>query len=183
MQGKKLILGTSFFILLVGAAAFLAGILLNQRVGPLSFGRLFEGKNLRSIIIPAPELPSTQPDVIGAFMEQIDNTITVEVRFLEPGGSMAVSKTGNQSGPLAEVVITGETIIYRETTQPDQPFSAENQTVRQTVEPAALDDLDSHSMLTVWGRKSGDRIVAEVLLYSDMPEIKRAIFEDCEICP
>ena len=74
-------------------------------------------------------------------------------------------------------------MIYRETTQPGKPFSAENQTVQQTVEPATLDDLDPQSMIIVWGRRSGDRIVAKVLLYSNMAVIKRAIFEDCDICP
>jgi hypothetical protein len=82
-----------------------------------------------------------------------------------------------------EVVVSGETMIYRETTNPSEPLSAENQTIRQTVESATLDDLDARSMVMVWGRKSGDRVIAEVLMYSDLVAVKSAIFEDCEICP
>ena len=74
-------------------------------------------------------------------------------------------------------------MIYRETTDPSEPRSAKNQTIHQTVETATLDDLDSHSMIMVWGRKSGDRVMAEVLVYSDLVAVKSAIFEDCEICP
>jgi hypothetical protein len=41
----------------------------------------------------------------------------------------------------------------------------------------------SQAMIMVWRRKSGDRIIAEVLMYSDLVAVKSAIFEDCEICP
>jgi hypothetical protein len=73
-------------------------------------------------------------------------------------------------------------MIYRDTTEPSEPLSSKNQTIRQTVELATLDDLDSQSMIIVWGRKNGDRVIAEVLVYSDLVAVKSAIFEDCEIC-
>ena len=154
---------------------------MNQRIRPVGFGRPFGGEDLRSIILPAAELPTTPPEVTGAFVQRQDNTITVETKSLEARGLVSTSK--GQSGPQVEVVVTGETVIYQETTHPSKPFSAENQTVQQTVEEATFDDLDSQSMITVWGRKSGDRVVADVLMVSNMAEIKRAIFEGCEICP
>jgi hypothetical protein len=64
-------------------------------------------------------------------------------------------------------------MIYRETTNPSEPLSVKNQTIHPTVEPATLEDLDSQSMIMVWGRKSGDRVIAEVLLYSDLVAVKR----------
>ena len=96
--------------------------------------------------------------------------------------SLPVSTT-NQRGSQVEVVLTGETMIYGETTDTSEPLSAKNQTIHQTIEPATLDDLDWQSMIVAWGRKSGDRVIAEVLVYSDLVAIKSAIFEDCEICP
>ena len=137
------------------------------------------------MIVPAPELPTTSPEVTGAFVERQDNTIIIETKSLETGSIVYVSPAGtkNQSGPQVEIIVTNETTIYRETTQPSQPLSAENQTIQQTVEQATLDDLDSQSMIMVWGRRSGDRMIAEVLMYSDMVAIKSAIFKDCEICP
>jgi len=135
------------------------------------------------MIIIAPELPSTSPEVTGAFVKRQDNTITIETKSLEAGGLIADVDMKSQSGPQVEVVITSKTVIYRETTQPNEPLSVENQTIQQTVEQATLADLDSRSMVMVWGRKSGDRIVADVLMYSDIMMIKGAIFKDCEICP
>ena len=66
-------------------------------------------------------------------------------------------------GPKVEVVVTNETMVYRETTQPP---SGQNETIQQTVAEGTLDDLNSDSMIRVWGRKSGDRIIADVLFYS-----------------
>lgn len=184
MPGKRLLLAVGFLVLLTGGAAFLGGRLLNQRMDPVALGAPFEG-DFRSMIVPAPELPVALPDVTGPFLERTDNRIMIETRSLEAGGLMAASpaETKSQSGPVVEVVVTGETIIYRETTRPEKPLSVENQTIYQTVEPATLNDLDERSMLMVWGRSSGDRIVANVLMYSDLVAVKSAIFEDCEICP
>ena len=130
------------------------------------------------MIVPAPELPTSAPDVTGPFVRQQDNTIIVETKSLETGGIGASSSesTKSQTGPLVEVVVISETIIYRETTQPNEPLSAESPTIQQTVELATLDDLDSRSMIMVWGRKSGDRVIAEVLMYSDLVAVKSAIF-------
>jgi hypothetical protein len=153
-------------------------------MNPVAIGAPFTG-DFRSMILPALELPTTLLEVTGAFVERQDNTIIVETKSLETGGVVPVSSENakSQTGPLVEVVVTGETMTYQETTQPDEPLSAENQTIQQTVEPATLDDLDSQSMMMVWGRKSGDRIIADVLMYSDLVAIKSAIFKDYEICP
>ena len=74
-----------------------------------------------------------------------------------------------------EVVINNETKIYVETTQPLNvpPTSGETQVLQQTVDEGSLDDLTSQSFVNVWGRKSGDRIIAEVVLISNPIMIKR----------
>jgi hypothetical protein len=176
IQNRKLILGLGVLILLVGVAAFIGGRLLIQRVGPAG--------SISVSIIPAVELPTTSPEATGPFVERRDNTIIVETKSLD-AGSVVVSPLGtrSESGPLVEIVITGETIIYRETTRLSEPLSGGNQTIQQTVEQATLDDLDTNSMIMVWGRKRGDRIIAEVLMYSHTTMIKQGLFEDCDICP
>lgn len=126
-------------------------------------------------LIPAEELPRAQPEIIGLFAERKDNTIVVQSTSLktgEPGMVVhkgedgAVLPSANMNyGPKVEVVITNETRIYRDTTEIAKPTSSGTQTVQQTVEAATLDDLNSQSEVTVWGRKNGDRIIAEVLLY------------------
>lgn len=184
MQNKKLILVMGIVVVLVGAAAFVGGRMLNQGVNPLGLiglGGPMGGKGMMSVainIIPAEELPKTQPEVIGLFVERQDNTIVVSSLPLNAGKGGAVvqgsggevvagSKVDENSGPKVEIVVTNETVVYRETTQIGKPQPGETQTVQQTVEESTLDQLNSDSMVTVWGRKSGDRIIAEVLFYSN----------------
>ena len=70
-------------------------------------------------------------------------------------GTVSSENAKRQTGPRIEVFVSGKTAIYRETTSPSKPLSAENQWVVQTVAPATLDDLDSRSMIMVWGAGVG----------------------------
>lgn len=185
MQNKRLIIIMVVLVLVVGAAAFLAGRMLNGKVGPLGFFGLGGKGDMMSIsinIVPAEELPKTPPEVRGLFVERKDNTIVVQSISLKAGGKGIVVEKGEggevsssadlESGPKVEVVVTNETTIYRETTEIKEPPEG-NQTIQQTVEESTLDQLNSQSMVTVWGRKSGDRIIAEVLFYSNPVIFKR----------
>ena len=188
MQNKRTIVIMGILVLVVGAAAFVGGRMLNNQVNPLGlFGLGGKGRMMSVMVnvIPAEELPKTQPDAIGPFVERKDKTIFIQsVSLKAGGGGVVVAKGGgevvagspsdNNSGPKVEVLITNETTIYRDTTQPGEPpSSGESQTIQQTVEESTLDDLSSQSMVTVWGRKSGDRIIADVLLYSNPVFFKR----------
>ena len=180
MQNKRTILAMGILVLLVGAAAFVGGRMLNSNVSPLHFLGLGGKGDIMSIainVIPAEELPKTPPAIMGQFVERKDNTIVVSsVSMKSGGGGVAVepgSNGGLGEGPKVEVVVTNETTIYRETTDIGKPNPGETQTVQQTVEESTLDDLNTQSMVTVWGRKSGDRIIAEVLFYSNPVMFKR----------
>ena len=70
-------------------------------------------------------------------------------------------------------MITSDTIIYLENTDMGEPKPQANIVVQQTVTEGSLDDLTSQSFVTVWGRKSGDRIIAEVLFISNPVIFKR----------
>jgi len=155
--------------------------MLNQQAGPLGLGVPLGSGDQISLsvkIIPAEVIPKTPPEVTGPFVERKDNTIIVSSIPLDAGQGgvvMESSEPGEESdgpstssnkmpsGPKVEVVVTSETTIYRETTQPP---SGQNETIQQTVAEGTLDDLNSDSMIRVWGRKSGDRIIADVLFYS-----------------
>ena len=110
MRNKKLILVMSVLVLLVGAAAFIAGRMLNQRVGPVGLGLPMGGEDvpISVEVIPAPELPTTRAEVVGLFVERQDNTIIVASISLEAGGGGIVpgSPEDVNSGPEVEVVIT-----------------------------------------------------------------------------
>jgi hypothetical protein len=110
----------------IGMAAFIVGMLLTRRVEPgISF------RDLSSILIPAPELPGTAPQVTGPFIERQDNTLILESKSLGADGLGASSptRTRNQRDPQVEVLVT------------------------------------------------------DVMIYSHTAQIKRALFENCEICP
>jgi len=178
MQNKKLFIVLGLLILLVGAAAIIGGRLLNQNVGPAGPGGSLGSNGSFVQIIPAEELPKTAPEVTGPFVERKDNTIVVSSIPLDTGQGGVVEQSSEgeggdepsltskdaPDGPKVEVVVTSETTIYRETTQPP---SGQAGTIQQTVAEGTLDDLNSDSVIRVWGRKSGDRIIAEVLFYSE----------------
>lgn len=191
MQNRRMILVTGLLVLVVGAAAFVAGRMLNSSVNPLGLLGLGGKGDILSFainVIPAEELPRTPPEVMGLFVERKDKTIVIQSLSLKGGAggvvvvekgegeAVAGSRVDPDSGPKVEVVITNETMIYRETTdlgEPPSMKSGETETIQQTVEESTLDELNSQSMVTVWGRKSGDRIIAEVLFYSNPVMFKR----------
>ena len=169
MQNKKLIPILSVLIIFVGAVAFFAGRLLNR--GDRLFDLLGGGGEGDGIsILRAPELPATPAEVEGVFVERKDQIIIIEGDRQDQSGA-AGSPVGMGGGKREEVVITNETLIYHDTTEPpDQPPSGnDSRVVQQTVEKGKLEDLyTSSSLVMVWGRRNGDRVVADVLVYSDL---------------
>lgn len=182
MQNKKLYITLAVLVVVIAAAAFVGGQLLTGGVNPL--GRFSIGGNTMVIrnseIIPAPELPKTRPDTQGFLVERKDNTVILQTVSMDIGGGGMVASEGGpitsqsgENGPQVEVVFTNNTIIYRDATEYPTPFTGEKVVVQQEVEKVTLDDLVSDTMLMVWGRKNGDRIIADVILYM-RPVIRRA---------
>jgi hypothetical protein len=134
-------------------------------------------------LTPASELPTMKPEVTGLFAERKDNSIFVSAISMDAGGGGVVVSTGDDgeqhasgpqaNGPKKEVVVTNATTIYRENTDPGEPKAGQHLGIQQTVTQGSLDDLTSQSFVTVWGRKSGDRIIAEVVLISNPVIFKR----------
>jgi len=163
-MNKKLYIILGIVILVVAAAAFIAGRMINRGVSPLGlFGPADDGIS----ILPAKQLPTTPSEVEGPFVERQDNIIIVEAD--QPIDSVSGSPVGIGGGPKFEVVVTAETLIYHDTTQPParRPSGDDPRVIQQTVEEGTLDDLHTESMVMVWGGRSGDRVIAEVLVYSN----------------
>ena len=165
-------------VILLGAAAFLAARYFVQPKNVTANG---PGKEMISIqgpggeaqtfaldIKPAEELPATQPDEAGMFVERKDNSIfigTGEVSVMveaKPGEEPQVD--ANFTGPKVEVVIAADTVVYKDTTElnPENPGAQ----VQQTVELSTIDEITEQSSITVWGRKAGDRMIADVVVFS-----------------
>lgn len=171
-------------VILLAAAAFMAVRYFAQPKNATGGGP--GGKNVISVggpggeqtfelnVKPAKELPATRPAESGIFVERKDNSV-----FIGTGEVTVRAKAGpgedpqvdtDFSGPKVEVVISADTVIYKETTQldPENPGAE----VQQTVELGTIDEITEQSSITVWGRKAGDRIIADVILFSSPFMIK-----------
>jgi|SRR5215208_1822994 len=127
-----------------------------------------EAKTFKLDIKPAEELPVTRPDVNGMYVERKDNSIFVgtgDVKVTakaEPGQEPKFDSSF--SGPKVEVVISSETVVYKDTTQLDQEDPGAE--VQQTLELSTIDEITEQSSIMVWGRKAGDRVIADILVFS-----------------
>ena len=177
MKKRILILGSIVsFILLLGGAAYVGGRLLNGQPLPWGGPNLFLGNGPREVRInvddiqPARELPLASADVRGVFDHRQNNSFFVGTGQIEvsiqadPSGTVETSS--NYDGPVVEVVVTSQTTIYEDVTMRQytgQPAPGEK--IQQVVAPGSLDDIGPSSTMAVWGKKTGDRIIAAVLVY------------------
>ena len=177
MQNRKFYVSLVLATLLVGIAAFVAGRMLNGEVGTVGLGGPNSGRVSISLndITPAPELPATRADVTGSFVERKDNTIVVQaVSFtVGVGGVSGEVPMDENSGIRLEIIVTGATRIYKDVTEFPAPVNGEIHNVQQAAEEGTLDDLNTQCFLSVWGRRSGDRIIADVLFYSNPQLMKK----------
>lgn len=176
METRKLVILAVIFILLIGVTAFVAGRMISEGRNPLAMLGL-DGNRLVTDILPAEELPKSPPDVEGLFVERQDNLIFVHGsgQNQDPDGVEVGSPEDLAGGLKVEVLITAETILYKDTTQipSERPSSDDNPPIQQTVVKGILDDLiASQTYVMVWGRRSGDRLIADTLVYSYLVSMK-----------
>ncbi len=176
------ILGVVLLVVLA-AAAFLGGRYLQNGSlatgaggnglvisgGPGGGTRFFSKDNL----IPAEELPKTAADTTGIFVRRQDNSLfigtgRVQLQVKVSGDSGATPESASSyDGPLVEVVATANTQVYRDDTfQNLKDLPSSDTKVQQKVVPGDLDEVGQNSTINAWGKKVGDRLVADVILYS-----------------
>ena len=153
MQNKKLYIIFGLAILLIGIAAFVGGRMLNGNVGIVGLGGPNSGQVSISIndITAAPELPVTPADITGVFVERKDNTIVVQAATFGEGvgGISGESPIDENSGVQVEVVVTSQTLIYKDVTVIPAPVNGEIHNLQQAADEGILDDLNSQSFITV----------------------------------
>ena len=159
MSNKKLYIGFGLAILLIGAAAFNAGRWIN--------GGTLE-KDQVSNFTPAPELPTTTPELSGLLVEKKDNAMILQTVSFDAGSGWRLGDSNapmdTSSGPKVEVIVTGETLIYRDN------FEIGPSSIQQTVREATLDEVASQMLITIWGREEGDRVIADIVLVQHLKE-------------
>jgi hypothetical protein len=166
--------GLAVLIIVLVGAAFVGGQLLNQQINPLESGGGAIGGNEfqpRQIsVIPAEELPESPPDRSGTYVRRQDNSL-----FISLGEDSGVSTSGGSSeysGAMVEIVLNAETILYQEVLDLNSRPATSGE-IQQQVTEGSVEAIGDTSYIWVWGRESGDRILAEVLVYS-VPMIKPA---------
>jgi hypothetical protein len=180
MKRIWLIIGGIVLVALLATAAFVGGRLMNIQAqqpaggGPVMITSKDGGGAQTTVkldIEPAKELPATPSDVRGIFQRRADSSIflgtgRVSVMAQKSQGG-TISMTSSYDGPMVEVVTTHDTTIYRDVTmkQFNGPPPA-GQKMQQVLEPGSLEEIGENSMVQVWGDKRGDRIMAQVLVYS-----------------
>jgi hypothetical protein len=89
----------------------------------------------------------------------------------ESEGEEEVPEFFGSGAPVTEVVITHDTKIYKDTTWESFGFSDVDEsaetsnTIEQKVEPGPANEIGTSAMVTVWGERRGDRVVATFILY------------------
>jgi len=176
----RVIIGGVVVVAMLVAAAFVGGQMLNgtgARGGLMQLmGGMGGGREISLEMKPAKELPPTQPDVFGLYQSRSDNALKVgtgkvEVRRQAPqnGQGEPGPISASFDGPILEVVVTGSTKIYHDVTEvpaPGPDVSSGTVQVQQVVEQVdSLDGIEKNAGIAVWGEKTGDRIVATVLVY------------------
>ena len=159
MQNNKLYVSLGLAVLLIGIAALIAGKCING-------GSSREDQV--SHVTPAPEIPTTVPELSGLLVERKDNALILQTVSFDAGSGWRLGDSNApmdvSSGPKVEVIVTGETIIYRD------DFEFSQTSIQQTVEETTLDYLDSQLLITVLGRDEGDRVIADIILAQYLKE-------------
>ncbi|WP_420631338.1 hypothetical protein [Candidatus Leptofilum sp.] len=185
MSKRAIVIGTAVFVVIVllAGGAYTAVQLLTAQENPnlpagaqvLEDGFDDGSGNLitvRTILLPAPELPTDKFAAEGIFLRQEDNSY-----YVGTGDSSVNINLGSDtpelfvghSGPEVEVVVSRDTIFYEDITDvglASESSESKEQTLQQVirqVEPPT--DLQRGSSLMVWGERRGDRVVATILLF------------------
>ena len=136
--------------------------------------------NVQTTILPAAELPDTEATASGIVLGRQDDTMTVGTGAIEVAAEVSVdAATGQESssvvpstsGPEVEVVLTRDTLLYRDVTDiaGQVPSKSGEATITQEVRPVATtEELEPQMEVQVWGQRRGDRIVAEVVVFGPL---------------
>ncbi len=153
----------------VAAVVLVGGALVSGVLATSGRGGLFnrpEGERPNFQIVPAPELPTTAPNVRGVVTQRADSTISVVERGMFGANGGANQAQGN-AAPQVEVVVTHDTVFYHDITRANLNEGAPSGTIQQKLEAGTLDGINANSRITVWGDQSGQQLTAKVVVYAD----------------
>ncbi len=72
-------------------------------------------------------------------------------------------------------MVTSETAVYEDVTQESLGAGPPSErTIQQKLEPGQVELIGESSIVMAWGEKRGERLVAEILVYTGPPVIVRS---------
>lgn len=195
MNKKYVVIGFAVIVLLAGAAFMAGRLLpqsaqaesgpemimgLDGEVmsggGPMIGGQGAGMQDATMVEIEsAPELPERPQDVMGTIEKVADNSIFVnassglETMFMmDENGN--IETDSNSPKNEVEIVITQDTEIYQEKMEmidmSDPNAMADMpETIKQKVELITMEEIGDNGLISAWGQKRGERLIAEVVLY------------------
>jgi hypothetical protein len=127
---------------------------------------------VKTVILPAAELPQRAAEAGGVLVRQEDNSyfvgtgsVSVSINNVNGVESAAVE----HSGPEIEVVANRNTQFYRDVTEVDFTSSeSKEQTLQQELLAVEQPEtIPAGASIQVWGEMRGDRVSAAVIVYSE----------------
>ena len=167
-------------VLLLAGGAYMAGRLLGtgpdagNKDGPTIKIGTGKGPLTEVVFVRAEESPTTDPDVAGAFDRRQDNSIFVNETkdgfriAQDESGSFAIT---NATGKIHEVVVTGETGVYVDSTNEQIDEAMSDGKLYQKLGPGTVEEMADLSYVRAWGERRGDRLIASVLIYTRPPVV------------
>ena len=136
--------------------------------------------SVQTTLLPAAELPDEGATASGLVLGRQDDVLTVGTGAIELAVEVQVDgSTGRETttvvpstnGPELEVVLTRDTLLYRDITDiaGQIPDKSGEVTIVQEIRPATDSRLIEEQMeVQVWGERRGERIIAQVLVFGPL---------------
>jgi len=172
-------------VLIVAAGAFTAVTLITAQsngeadvpAGAMVFEDVMDDGTgnpvtVKTVILPAKELPERPSEAGGVLVKQVDNSyfvgtgsVSVSVNVVNGEESVAV----DHSGPEIEVVVGRDTQFYQDITKVSFTASeSKEQTLQQDlVAVEQPESISNGANFQVWGEKRGDRVTADIIVFSE----------------
>lgn len=177
-RSRLLIAGVAGLVFLLAGAALVGDWLLGGRytgdmgvlTGPDSEGEVITRPGVFIERDLAAETPRVPLDVGGLLLRREDHRLFVGTGnlfgFLVEGTAPTESHWElHHDGPMAEVITTHDTVIYRDDTFRHLTPGALSGPVRQVLTATTLDQISRNSTVEAWGEWRGERLVADVVVF------------------
>jgi len=175
--------GAVLLVLLLASGAFMAGRLLSARSdaaardgGPMLQVSTADGQVVEAQWVKAEEVPDRPPDIAGVFVRRLDNSFFVD----ETEGGLVLARgdddsfrVANATGKISEIVVVAETLVYVDVTLDNIEAALSDGKVYQRLDPGSVEEIGAMSFVRAWGEMRGDRLAADMLIYSRPPVVSR----------